>query len=135
MRALASGILPPALTDLGLSAAVTELAARMPFRVDVQVPDGRLPDRVELTAYFVIAETLTNAAKHAGAQHVLVTMDLADGRAVLEIRDDGVGGASPAGGSGLRGLHDRVEALDGRMTLTSIPDVGTTVRVELPCAS
>jgi len=131
---VASGLLPPALTDLGLEAAVTELAARMPFRVDVGLPTGRLPDRVEVTAYFIIAEALTNAAKHAHPTRVDVRMTLADDRAFLEVRDDGAGGANASGGSGLRGLQDRVDVLEGRLTVSSSAGVGTTVRVDLPCA-
>jgi len=134
LRAVASGLLPPALTDLGLEAAVTELAARMPFRVDVGLPTGRLPDRVEVTAYFIIAEALTNAAKHAHPTRVDVRMTLADDRAFLEVRDDGAGGANASGGSGLRGLQDRVDVLEGRLTVSSSAGVGTTVRVDLPCA-
>jgi signal transduction histidine kinase len=133
LRALARGILPPALTDLGLQAAVTELSGRMPFPVDVAVPAERLPTRVEVTAYFIIAEALTNAAKHAAATRVRVRMEVADGRAILEVGDDGAGGASPNGGSGLRGLLDRVGALDGHLTVDSPRGAGTTVRAELPC--
>jgi signal transduction histidine kinase len=135
LRALASGILPPALTDLGLEAAVTELAARMPFDVEVRVPADRLPLRVEVTAYFVIAEALTNAAKHAQAERVGVHVEMSDGRVCIEVRDDGRGGAVLAGGSGLRGLADRVDVLDGRLDVASPAGAGTTIRAELPCAS
>jgi signal transduction histidine kinase len=135
LRALASGILPPALTDLGLDAAIAELAARMPFRVDWRLPRDRLPERVELCAYFVIAEALTNAAKHAQPTRVDVCVDVDAGSAIVEVADDGVGGAAPSGGSGLRGLADRVETLDGELTVRSRAGAGTTVRAEIPCVS
>jgi len=135
LRSLASGILPPALTDLGLEAALLELTARMPFGVDVVVPRERLPDRVEVTAYFVIAEALANAAKHAQATHVSVRMDRRGDRAVVDVHDDGIAGADPNAGSGLRGLADRVEAIEGRLSVRSQHGAGTTVRAELPCAS
>jgi signal transduction histidine kinase len=133
LRALASGILPPALTDLGLEAAVTELTAKMPFRVEVAVPEKRLPEPVEVTAYFVIAEALTNAAKHAQASRVTVRMDLSGERAVVEVHDDGRGGAEAFRGSGLRGLADRVDSLEGQLSVTSRNGAGTTVRAVMPC--
>jgi signal transduction histidine kinase len=135
IRALASGILPPALTDLGLEAAVTELTARMPFAVDLAMPDERMPARAEVTAYFVIAEALTNAAKHAHASRVTVRVAIRDDRATVEVRDDGCGGVHAAGGTGLQGLADRVDSLDGRLQLASTPGLGTTVNAEFSCAS
>jgi signal transduction histidine kinase len=135
IRAVASGILPPALTDLGLEAAVTELTARMPFRVEFSMPEGRLPARAEVTAYFVIAEALTNAAKHAEPTRVTVRVSVRRNRATVEINDDGRGGADANGGSGLLGLADRVDTLDGRLTVASPRGAGTTVTAEFSCAS
>jgi signal transduction histidine kinase len=135
IRALASGILPPALTDLGLEAAVTELTSRMPFRVEVSVPPERLPPRAEVTAYFVVAEALTNAAKHAEPSSVSVRATVHDERVTVEVRDDGCGGANAARGTGLLGLADRVDTLDGRLTIASPSGAGTTVRAEFSCAS
>jgi signal transduction histidine kinase len=136
LRALASGILPPALSDHGLEAAVQELAGRSPVKVAIAgLPDQRLPPAVEVAAYFVIAEALANVAKHARATAATVRVGALDGRVCVEVSDDGIGGASTAGGSGLRGLTDRVDALDGRLMVTSSPGEGTIVRAELPCAS
>jgi len=135
IRALASGILPPALTDLGLEAAVTELTGRLPFRVKLSVPAERLPRRAEVTAYFVIAEALTNAAKHADPATVHVRVGVQGERVTVEVRDDGRGGANAAGGSGLLGLADRVDTLDGHLTIASPNRGGTTVRAEFSCAS
>jgi signal transduction histidine kinase len=96
-------------------------------------PEGRLPAAVETAAYFVVSEALANVAKYAAAGHATVRMERHDGQFTLEVSDDGVGGASPAGGSGLRGLADRVAALDGVLDLVSPPGRGTRLRVELPC--
>jgi signal transduction histidine kinase len=135
IRALASGILPPALTDLGLEAAVTELTGRLPFRVELSAPSDRLPVRAEVTAYFVIAEALTNAAKHADPTKVTVRVAVAGGRVTVEVEDDGRGGANASGGTGLLGLADRVDTLDGRLTVASPNGGGTIVRAEFSCAS
>jgi signal transduction histidine kinase len=135
IRALASGILPPALTDLGLEAAVTELTAVMPFGVELSLPAARLPARAEVTAYFVIAEALTNAAKHADAAQVWVRVEVRGQRAKVEIRDDGRGGVDAGSGTGLLGLADRVDTLDGHLTVASPPGAGTTVTAEFSCAS
>jgi signal transduction histidine kinase len=97
--------------------------------------NGPLPEPVELAAYFVASEALTNVAKYAQATTAGVRVSRQGRNAVIEIVDDGVGGADAAGGSGLRGLADRVEALDGRLTVISPPGAGTTVIAELPCAS
>jgi signal transduction histidine kinase len=128
VRGVAHGVLPPALTDLGLEAAVTELTASMPFRVEVAVPSQRLPERVEVTTYFLIAESLTNAVKHARASRVKVDVDVTGARAVVDISDDGIGGANATGGSGLRGLADRVDAVGGRLAVTSRDGAGTRAR-------
>jgi signal transduction histidine kinase len=135
IRALASGILPPALTDLGLEAAVTELTGRLPFRVELCVPSERLPARAEVTAYFVIAEALTNATKHADPTNVGVRVTVQAQRVTVEVQDDGRGGAIASGGTGLLGLADRVDTLDGRLTVASPNGGGTTVRAEFSCAS
>jgi len=106
--------------------------------VDVEVRadlDGRLPPAIEATAYFVVAEALTNTAKHAGAQRATVSAREADGRLLIEIADDGAGGADIETGTGLRGLEDRVGALGGSFRIDSPPGAGTTISVELPCAS
>ncbi|GIJ59353.1 sensor histidine kinase [Virgisporangium aurantiacum] len=133
LRELIRGIHPQVLTDLGLPAAVAELADRStaPVSVTLDVPH-RLPSTVESTVYFVIAEALTNAAKHAGAREVIVAGGLRGKRLVVEIRDDGAGGADPARGTGLTGLADRVDALDGTLTLASPPGGPTTLTVDLP---
>ncbi len=132
LRELARGIHPAVLTDRGLGAAVTTLAGRSPVPVEVSVPAERLPGAVEAAAYYVVAEALTNVAKYAQASvaHVRVSRD--NGRAVVEVADDGIGGADAAAGSGLRGLADRVEALDGRLEVESPPKGGTRIRAELP---
>ena len=133
LRDLARGIHPAVLSDLGLGAAVDALAARAPIPVAVSgVPSAPLPPAVEAAAYFSIAEALTNVAKYARASECSVCFSLEDARLRVEVRDDGVGGADPSTGSGLLGLRDRVEALDGRLEIESPPGAGTTVVVEMP---
>jgi signal transduction histidine kinase len=95
--------------------------------------DQRLPEQVEVAAYYVVAESLANVSKYAGADRVSVRVMRENGRAIVEVRDDGRGGADPGRGSGLRGLFDRVEALDGRLSIDSPPGAGTTIRAEIPC--
>ncbi|WP_283134568.1 sensor histidine kinase [Rhizohabitans arisaemae] len=135
LRELVRGIHPQVLTDLGLPAAVAELADRspVPVTVDLRVP-RRLPPSVESAAYFVVAEALANAAKHARATRVRVTGAATGETLVVEVRDDGRGGADPASGTGLAGLADRVDALDGVLTLTSPRGGPTTLGLELPCS-
>jgi signal transduction histidine kinase len=134
LRELARGIHPSVLTDRGLCAALEGLANRAPVPVDLEATPGeRLPDRVESTAYFVVAEALTNVAKYSRAAHASVRVTRRDGTVMVEVCDDGVGGADPARGSGLRGLLDRVSALDGRLEVDSRPGRGTTVRATIPC--
>ena len=99
------------------------------------MPGERLPPAVEAAAYFVVAESLTNVAKYADASHAEVRVERRDGHAVVEVRDDGAGGADPKAGSGLHGLADRLAALDGRLRVVSPPGAGTLVRAEVPCAS
>jgi signal transduction histidine kinase len=133
LRELARGIHPSVLTDRGLNAALHGLAQRAPVPVEFQgTPNDRLPDRVELAAYFVVAESLTNVAKYARATHASVNVRRHDGHVVVEVTDDGVGGADPATGSGLRGLLDRVAAVGGRLELDSPRGQGTTVRAAIP---
>jgi signal transduction histidine kinase len=134
LRNLARGIHPAVLTDRGLDAAVSALAARtpVPVAVDVDLPH-RADPAIEAIAYFVVAEALTNVAKHSGATRAWLTVGFEGPDLVVEVLDDGRGGANPDGG-GLRGLRDRVRAVDGRVVLTSPPSGGTTLRVELPCA-
>jgi signal transduction histidine kinase len=136
LRTVARGILPPVLADRGLAGALGGLAGTcgVPCRVDVDVP-GRCAASVEATAYFVVAEALTNIAKHSGAASatVIVRRDL--DRLLLRVDDDGHGGADEDGGSGLAGIRRRVEAYDGRLVVTSPPGGPTTVLVELPCGS
>jgi signal transduction histidine kinase len=133
LRDLARGIHPAVLADRGLDAAISALAARSPVPVGVDVATGRLPGPVESTAYIVVAEALTNAAKHARAGEITVRIARRDDLLVVEVSDDGAGGADPARGSGLRGLADRVAAIDGRLTVTSPAGGPTVVRAELPC--
>ena len=135
LRELSQGIHPGILTERGLPAALEELAyrARLPLELDVALAE-RLPDRVELAAYYVVSEALTNVAKHAKASAVRIRVQRSDGRAVVEVADDGVGGAGGAQGTGLSGLADRVDALGGRLHVESPPGRGTLIHAEIPCA-
>jgi signal transduction histidine kinase len=136
LRDLIHGIQPQVLTDLGLTAALSELADQAPLPVTVySALTGRLPGQAESTAYFAAAEALTNAAKHSGASSASVTARAGDGLLVLEVRDDGGGGADPARGTGLTGLADRVAVAGGRMLLSSPPGGPTVLRVEVPCTT
>jgi signal transduction histidine kinase len=135
LRRLARGLHPSALEGEGLRAAIEMLADRAIVRVAVDVPDRRFASEVESTAYFVVAEALTNVARHAEAGAVSVAANEVGGQLVVEVRDDGVGGAEPLRGSGLRGLEDRVAAVGGTLTVDSRPGTGTTIRAEIPCAS
>jgi len=134
LRELTQGIRPAILVERGLAAALDDLSRRaaLPVRIDVRI-SGRLPEQVEGAAYFVASEALANAAKHSHASEVRLTAARRDAVLVLEVADDGIGGAAAGGGSGLRGLADRVEALGGRLTVSSPPGRGTTLRAELPC--
>jgi signal transduction histidine kinase len=135
LRELARGIHPAVLTERGLEAALASLASRAPLPVDVRVElDERLSTAIETAAYFAVSEALANVVKHAGAGLVAVDVRIERGRLVIDVSDDGRGGASIAGGSGLSGLADRVGALDGRIAIDSPPGAGTTVRVEIPCS-
>jgi signal transduction histidine kinase len=134
LRELTHGINPPLLTERGLAAALDELCRRaaLPAHLTVTI-DRRLPDQVESAAYFMASEALTNASKHAHAHGVSMAASYEDQCLTVEVVDDGVGGATTANGSGLRGLADRVEALGGRFRVSSPVGRGTTLRAEIPC--
>ena len=134
LRELARGIHPAVLTDRGLAAALGGLAERSPLPVEiVATPGERLPAPVESTTYFVVAEALTNVARYAEAGGASVRVGRSDGIVEIEVRDDGVGGADPDAGTGLRGLEDRVAALEGSFEVRSEPGEGTTVAARIPC--
>jgi signal transduction histidine kinase len=135
LRELARGIHPALLSDRGLEPAVRSLVARAPLPVELVGTAGeRLPAAVETAAYFVISEGLTNIAKYARAGHATVRIERVDSRLLVEVSDDGVGGADATAGSGLAGLSDRVAALDGMLDVVSPPGAGTRLRAQLPCA-
>jgi signal transduction histidine kinase len=136
LRNLARGIHPAVLSDRGLDAALSSLAGRapVPVNVTVSVPD-RPPAAIETTAYFVVAEALTNIAKHSGATRAAVNVARLNGHLTVEVTDDGIGGADAKRGTGLAGLVDRVTAVDGTVRLSSPAGGPTILTVELPCAS
>jgi signal transduction histidine kinase len=129
---LARGIHPRILTESGLAAALEELSARLPLPVGIEADGGALPPAVAAAAYFVCSEGLANAAKHAGATHLSLVAKRRNHTLVVEVSDDGAGGADLAGGSGLQGLIDRVEALGGALLVDSAPGAGTVLRAEIP---
>jgi PAS domain S-box-containing protein len=131
LRELAHGILPAVLNRGGLGAGVDALASRMPVPVEIDVSVGRLPTAVEATAYFVVAEALTNVAKHARARHAKVTARIEDGTLAVHVRDDGMGGARPDGW-GLLGLADRLASLDGQLRVESPTNGGTLIAATIP---
>jgi signal transduction histidine kinase len=136
LREFSQGIHPAVLTERGLGPALKELVFLAPMSIQLDVPpDDRLPEPVEAAAYYIVAEALANVAKHACADAVRVTVERSNGLARVEIADDGVGGADPAKGSGLRGLSDRVEALGGTLAVQSVPGRGTRLKAEIPCES
>jgi signal transduction histidine kinase len=133
LRELARGIHPAVLSDRGLRAALEALAGRSPVPVELDgTPPERLPPPVEAAAYFVVAEALTNVVKYANASQARVSVSRRNGHAIVEVADDGVGGADPGRGSGLRGLADRISALDGTLELSSPEGAGTMLRAEIP---
>uniref|UniRef100_A0AAU2K5A4 histidine kinase n=1 Tax=Streptomyces sp. NBC_00049 TaxID=2903617 RepID=A0AAU2K5A4_9ACTN len=134
LRDLVRGIHPQVLTDHGLAAAVAEVAQRHPLPVTVDLDVPRLPDPVEITAYFSVTEALANAAKHSGASRVAVVGRVEGDRLTLRVTDDGRGGADPGAGAGLAGLADRVAMLKGRLVVSSPVGGPTEVRVEVPCS-
>ena len=136
LRELARGIHPAVLTEAGLAAALESLALRAPFPVTVEaLLPAYLPTAVEAASYYVVAEALTNSAKHARARQAWVRAEVLGDRLHIEVADDGVGGADLAGGTGLRGLADRVAALNGSLHLESPPEGGTRLVAEIPCGS
>jgi PAS domain S-box-containing protein len=132
LRELARGLHPAVLSERGLRAAVETLASRAPVPVEIDIPAQRLPEQVEGAAYYLIAEALTNVTKYARASSVRIRASATDAIVVVEVSDDGVGGADSGAGSGLRGLADRVESLGGSLEVVSPAGVGTTLRAELP---
>ena len=133
LRELARGVHPPILSEGGLGPAVRSARPALPVPVELELRAGRrLPRAVEVAAYYVVSEALTNAAKHADATSVTVEVEARDDLLRVDVRDDGIGGAEFARGSGLVGLRDRVEALGGRIALESNPGTGTSISVELP---
>jgi signal transduction histidine kinase len=133
LRDLARGIHPAILSDRGLPEALETLTARAPLPVELRIEPGRrAPEPVELAAYYLVSEALTNILKHSHATSVGVSVAQRGRQLVVEVADDGAGGADPVNGSGLRGLTDRIEALGGRLELSSRPGAGTTLRAEIP---
>jgi signal transduction histidine kinase len=137
LRTFVHSVMPPALVDRGLRDAIEDLVDRTPLPVRLRTSgiDEGLGPVVERTAYFVVAEALTNALKHARAAHLEVCVSRSDGRLTIEVADDGCGGADLKGGSGLRGLADRVDVLGGRLRVETRSGAGTRLTAELPCAS
>ncbi len=134
LRELARGIHPAVLSDRGLDTALETLARRAPVPVELSsLPEERLPEAVELAAYYVVSEALTNVAKYADASGATVGVERDNGRLVVRVSDDGVGGADPEQGSGLRGLEDRLAVIEGRLEVDSEPGHGTTITAEIPC--
>ncbi|HMJ97624.1 MAG TPA: histidine kinase, partial [Thermoleophilaceae bacterium] len=135
LRDLARGIHPAVVSGHGLAVALESLISRSPVPASLSVElEERVSERVEVAAYYVVSESLANIGKHAQATSVTVAVVRANGELVVEIVDDGVGGADSERGSGIRGLADRVEALDGRLRVWTPPGGGTRVRAEMPCA-
>jgi signal transduction histidine kinase len=135
LRDVARGIHPAVVSGHGLAVGLESLAARAPVPVRLTVElDGRLDERIEVAAYYVACESLTNIGKHARASSATVAVSRANGELVVEVVDDGVGGADSERGTGLRGLADRVEALGGRLRVWTPRGGGTRVRAEIPCA-
>ena len=133
VREISHGIHPAILSERGLTQALRALARRSALPVELDLgTDRRLPGQVEVAAYYAVSEALANAAKHANASAVQVELDVPDGTLRLAIRDDGIGGADPARGSGLSGLSDRVEAVGGTLDVTSPAGGGTTLLIEIP---
>jgi signal transduction histidine kinase len=135
LRAFVDGVMPATLTERGLRTAVEQLVDWVPIPVALSLDACavRLPPAVESTGYFVISEALTNAIKHSGGSELAVSVDQADDRLRIEVRDDGIGGARSGGTGGMRGIGDRVSALGGRLLVHSPPGHGTRVIAEIPC--
>jgi signal transduction histidine kinase len=136
LRELARGIHPTLLREDGLEAAVEALARRMPIPVRIEgSATGQLPEAVELAAYFLVAEALTNVVKHASASQATVRLERVGDILAVSVVDDGVGGAAPEPDSGLAGLRDRLDVLDSTLVIQSESGGGTTIRAEIPCGS
>jgi PAS domain S-box-containing protein len=134
LRELARGIHPAVLTERGLAAALEGVVRRAPVRVQIEsVPAGRLPESVEVAAYYLVSEALVNVAKYADASTATVAVSRSGDRAIVEVADDGIGGADLTRGSGLRGLADRIGALGGTLEVDSPRGAGTTIRATIPC--
>jgi signal transduction histidine kinase len=134
LRELARGIHPAVLSDRGLDTALETLAHRAPVPVELNsLPGERFPEAIELAAYFVVSEALTNVAKYAEATHAIVGLERHNGRLVVQVSDDGVGGADPEQGTGLRGLADRLAVIEGRLEVESERGRGTTITARIPC--
>jgi signal transduction histidine kinase len=134
LRELARGIHPAVLSDRGLDTALETLAHRAPVPVELNsLPGERFPEAIELAAYFVVSEALTNVAKYAQASHAVVGLERHNGRLVVQVSDDGVGGADPEQGTGLRGLADRLAVIEGRLEVESEKGRGTTITARIPC--
>ncbi|MFT4108597.1 sensor histidine kinase, partial [Propionicimonas sp.] len=134
LRQLAHGVRPSALDD-GLAAALADLTRLAPAAIHLDVEAAELPDLVATTAYFVVSEAVTNALRHAGATRIQVRVHHREGMLRVRVDDDGIGGAAPKPAGGLTGIADRVDALGGRMRVTSIASRGTTVEARIPCGS
>jgi signal transduction histidine kinase len=137
LRALSRGIAPPVLADRGLRAAVEELAARsvIPIQIHIDLPPDRLADHVETAVYFVVSEALTNVAKHSGATECTVAVSMTDENVMVQVSDNGHGGAHLSKGHGLVGLHDRVRAAEGVLNVASPVGGPTVIEAEVPCGS
>jgi signal transduction histidine kinase len=136
LRDVARGIHPAVVSGHGLAVALEQLAARAPVPVRLNVElTGRLPERLEVAAFYLVSESLANVGKHANATSATIAVARTNGQVVVEVADDGIGGADTELGSGLRGLADRVEALEGELRVWSPKGGGTRLRAEIPCAS
>jgi len=134
LRELANGLHPAVLADGGLAAALDDVAVRTPVPIKISAPDRRYPPDLEAAAWFIACEAIANAVKHADPTTIAVDVCARDGQLIVEVRDDGIGGAQPSG-PGLRGIADRAEAFGGSLTVRTDPGTGTTIRAELPCES
>ncbi len=132
LQRLAQGLHPSTITTLGLGAALRSIADRSPVPVEMTYDADGLPETTELAIYYVCAEAIANASKHAGASRISVGVVMRESRVIATVIDDGAGGADPSAGTGLRGIQDRIEALDGQLTLRSEAGIGTGLRVEIP---
>ena len=137
LRELVQGLLPAVLAERGLYAAVEDLADRIPLPITLELDSQRapLPPPVESVGYFVVSEALTNVVKHAHAHELRLRIERTNGQLAIEIDDDGIGGAGAGTGTGLTGMLERIEAVDGRLSVNSLPGGGTRILAEVPCGS